>query len=790
MGSSGMDAGDVALGHWWWTSDPVWPWSLPYVGVPVFALLLLLVAGLTIATYLRTRMSIWRLALLLLLRLAALALFAGLCLRPTLAWQDEAVLPSRLLVVVDASRSMNVRDELNNQSRWERVRSLWRNARVQAALERLKEKHHLEVVAYQGAEDLAPLNLDGPAEGRRTEIGAWLQALYQRHNRDRELRGLVLFSDGADNGQRFSALEEAQRWRARGCPVYTFALGSAATSSQVRDIAFVPDHLQVIPDPVYVKGRLTVKALVDAPGFANSRVRLHLLINGQEAAPPRDCLLLKPAENVVEMSCDAPDQAGEVKVTLHLEPLPGEANTDNNTVSTFASITKEGLSILWLEGRKRAFEAVFAIRHALGRDPRFRVHYAELLPGQAPIREEDPLQLRKQHYDVIVLGDLPAERLASYAAGIFGQLRELVAKRKTGLLFLGGVQALGNGGWQQVPEIRELLPVSLGAAGQVEEPVRFRPTPAAFQDYLLGFPGKLEEQLQPWLTIVDRLDGLTPLGEVREGATVYATDEARRPLLVGRTFGSGRVLVFAADSTWKSWRRRPEALKVYERFWQQVLLWLAHQEKASGKVWIEPDRRRWPAGPVSSLGFTIRMRGKSGREDDIGRLQMTARLVDPQGKEKEVPVIFEGGRYRGVYNGPLEAGEYLLRVSAQGTESDGTLLKEDAEARVIVYAEDIETSKVAAAPEFLARLATAAGGRSYSATESELLSFLQQLWRQPVARLQSRPQFWPEWRREPVSVALPDQWSALWQSATLPVFLLFCSLICVEWALRRHWGLV
>jgi uncharacterized membrane protein len=783
----------MMLASAWLTTDPVWPRNSPAVGLLLFAASALLVAGLTVAGYLAARpRRPGRLAVLLGLRLAAVLVVAAVCLRPSLARQDDAALPSRLLVLVDASRSMSISDELNSQTRWQRARAILRNPQVEAALRRLQDRHKLEVVHYQGAEDVRRLDLDGAADGKRTDVGGWLHELFKAHGGDRELRGLLIFSDGADNGTRFPALEEAARWRGLGCPVQPFALGSTTTAPRQRDVAFVPDKVLVTPSPVRVKNRLTVKGVLDAPGFENARVTLRLFLDGKEAAPPKEEFLLKTAGNEVEMSCDAPAKAGEVKVTLKVDPLAGEVSTLNNEVSTFATVTKDGLSVLWVEGKKRAFEAVFAIRHALSRDPRFRVYYAELLrDGRKVEAGADLLDLKKRHYDVIVIGDIPADRFAEGNPGVFARVEKLVKEKQTatGLLMLGGYETFGNGGWPAVPEIVRMMPVGLDEPGQVEGPVRFRPTAAAFTDYVLGAPGNLADRLAPWEAL-PALDGMTRLGRVREKATVYGRDQAGRPVLVGRAYGEGRVLAFAGDTTWRAWRRTPEAIPLYNQFWRQALLWLAHQEKTGGSVVVEPDTRRLPAGNNNRLGFTVRVRGKSGKED-VKDLRVTAKVIGPNKDETEVSVFPEHGEQRGSYWKTNEPGEYLIRVSATGVDADGrTKVSGTAEARVLAYAEDVESLRPAADHDFLARLAAAGGGKLRPAGEAELVRYLDGLNARPVAHSRPRAELWPQWRRDPASHSAGDQAEALWTSGALACFVVFAALLCAEWYLRRRWGLV
>src|SRR5262245_53770056 len=110
------------------TLDPVWPWSVPGAGLLALLAAGGLIVALTVATYLVSRRGKpGRMWAVLALRLAALLVVALLLLRPSFAQEDDSVLPTRLIVLVDASRSMAVNDELNGQSRWDRARALLRH---------------------------------------------------------------------------------------------------------------------------------------------------------------------------------------------------------------------------------------------------------------------------------------------------------------------------------------------------------------------------------------------------------------------------------------------------------------------------------------------------------------------------------------------------------------------------------------------------------------------------------------------------------------------------------------
>jgi len=771
------------------TCDPAWPWSVPEVGLASLAGVALALAALTLWTYLGVRgISLRRILGVLALRLLALLVACVLLLRPSLASQEDTVVPSKLLLLVDASESMNVSDEFNNLSRWDNARRILRSPVIDSLLKQLQSTQKVELVFYQGAEDVRPFDPEGKADGKRTDIGQWLHTLAKTHAGERTLRGLLLFTDGADNGTRFPTLAEAAAWRAMSCPLHPFALGRPTTAPKQHDVALVDLHTE---PAVPVKGKMKVRAVVDAPGFEGSKVNVSLLLDDKLAAPVERVTLAKTNDNEVEVTCNAPERPGEVKVTLRLEPLQGEATTLNNEMSTYVTVTKEGLSILWVEGKKRAYESVFVIRHVLGRDPRFRVYYAENLnEAQPPPAQANWFDFDKQHYDVIVIGDVSATRFARGNPGIFKQISELVRTRGSGLLMLGGYETFANSDWQTMgADLTDLLPVNLDMPGQVDGLVRVEPTPAGLSNY--GYLLRLTDQGNPrdvWDQVLEPLDGMTRLGTVRANATVLATNSGREPVLVGGKHGEGRTLAFGGDTTWKAWRRSLAAIAAYQRFWKQVFLWLARQEAAEGNLRVLPDVRRVAAGNNERLGFTLALTGKGGVPAKDARF--TVKVIGPENDVTDVLTAPEHGQERGSFWKTNAPGEYVIEATGAGKDADGSEVKGTARARFLAYAQDLESLRLGADHDFLARLAAAGGGKFHLAGERELQTYLEELRTQAVAQGRPKADLWPDWRRNPASEGLRDQVSALWMSGALGCFLVFTTLVCLEWFLRRRWGMV
>jgi uncharacterized membrane protein len=549
---------------------------------------------------------------------------------------------------------------------------------------------------------------------------------------EKNLRGLVLLSDGADNGTKFSTLELASQLRGT-CPIFAFGLGRSTTTIKQNDIELT--DIRVDPDPIPVKGRLKATGYVNAPGFENSSVSVSLWLQEVGAKEPKLAatvkqILSKTQRNEIVVTCDAPETAGDIKVTLKIQPLDGEVSVLNNEISTFASVTKEGVSILWVEGKRR-WESKFAI-DSLANDPRFRLYYAVRLNDDKPGSDMASwFDLDKRHYDVIVIGDITAKRLAAGDPDLFRKISIQIVENGTGLLMMGGYQTLGgaedsdwdtNGG-----ALLSLLPVTVSREHlQIDRKVRMQPTRDGLA-YLLRLDDQKKDQL--WNRIFDPLEGANNLGDVRKempGSTIFAQGEDGEPLLVGTVKDRGRILVFAGDTTWLAWRRSREAVAAHARFWKQLMLYLAHQENMDGAVHIALDKRRIVADINERLPFTLKARGKDGQE--VKNPQFTVKVTGPGKEETDVPVTLDGGEYRGYFLKTNAPGNYRLEASVKGKSADGAELSaKPSVAHFLGYAQDRETIRSAADHDLLGKIASASGGQFNLADERKLAALLEEL---------------------------------------------------------------
>ncbi len=755
------------------TADPAWPWWL-------LALVALILVGLTVWTYLGVPRAGRRIGVVIALRLGALLLACVALARPSLASREDLKVPSTLLILIDSSESMTVQDEFNSQSRWDALRRVL--ARCEPTLQQLQEEQNVKVHFYRFAEQVGDFDPKGKADGKRTDYGEALQTLHKRHGGERHFRGLLLLSDGLDNGTRYKTSEEAAKWRASACPLHTFVVGQATTASDRRDV--IVTALTPEPSPVRVKNKLIVHGRIDAPGFENTPVKVRLKINDKEVAVDQ-ITLKRDKDNEVTLTTQAPDNPGEIKVTLSVDGQIGEATLANNEISTYVTVIKEGLRVLYVD-RLRLGEPN-AIRAAL-RDPRINLTmlYRQSEEPLSPA-ERAALDFTKQHYDAIILGDVSARRLSGGDTAVLQGMHEAVRKKGVGLMTIGGYLSFGNSDWQDVKwadpktgeerRFADLFPVELNVSGQDDGDIKLRPTPAGLAYYVMRLSDKPAENGPLWDKL-PALKGYTKMGRVKTGAHLMATGadpKADVPLLVSGQFNEGRTLAFAADTTWR-WRNlglpdKAEGIPLHERFWRQAVLWLAKHDESSSSVWVSLDARRLPSG--AKLGFSAGARGKEGEPLPNARFEAT--ITDPQGGRTTVPVAREGEDYRGTYWKTDVPGEYHVEVRAFAAGQTQPL-EEKATARFLVYQDTTELQRQAADPSFLAKLAATGGGKAYRL--EDLPRLLQEMRSQPLASAKPKTELWPDWRRTQTSGFLPA------------FFLAFVALLSVEWLLRRRWGLV
>ncbi|HVS37454.1 MAG TPA: glutamine amidotransferase [Gemmataceae bacterium] len=804
----------AAIGHAWETSlemtvGGVWLARLAGVGLVLLYVGPMALVGLTATAYLGSGKPPRRIAVILALRTAAFLLAILAILRPSLAVpRDGEGGAAVFYIVVDASKSMTIQDE-SDQRRWDVLMQSLHDAGP--ALDKLQKEQNVHVEFCRFGDKAEPFSPDKPGEpdGKRTRIGAMLHWLAGQ-NGDKRVRGLAVLSDGRDNDdQDVNPFTEAGRWRRLG-PIYTFGFGSKNTPNGQSDVAVA--KVVALPTVVRTKGKITVRATIDARGFENHKVDIHLLlddkevqINKAETSPNgkklsfekvkvlKDLPLPLTTGNKVVMECDAPDRAGEVKVTVKVDPPAGDKNPDDDRRDTIVTVIKGGLNVLLIDKWRREFGVIY---DALAGDQRIQVK--PLLLGGAPAAGDTAklFDFNEQKYDVIIIGDVTAAQMRAIQPTVLDQIREQV-ERGAGFLMIGGYASFGGtpgagphgedvGDWKGTV-IEQILPVDLNVRGQVESRLgsglEMLPTEDGLRLYshVVGLAaGDANAETAAWTNMQNPLglQGANRLAPAGGNATILAqsgeTDPQTNrpyPLLVSRDYGKGRVLAFAGDTT-DHWIHDADSKEKHDRFWRQMVLWLARQDDTNDQLRIEPDVRSIAVG--DDLGFTLRLISKNGQEIQGGRYEVEVIGPGDAGEHHAVTATQEGGEDRGVFR-PKAAGEYVIHAKGRGKDASGQDVNADATARFFAYEEDVEMAEWAADEDFLKKLADE--GRGEYRRGTSLADFLEHL---PPAPAKMKPKMDEK----------PDWNSASWSPFFVLFFVLFTATLAVEWFLRRRWGMV
>jgi hypothetical protein len=263
-------------------------------------------------------------------------------------------------------------------------------------------------------------------------------------------------------------------------------------------------------------------------------------------------------------------------------------------------------------------------------------------------------------------------------------------------------------------------------------------------------------QLLPPLEGANRFRGLAPLANV----LATAAGNEKVPLLVGQSIGNGRVLAFAGDSTWR-WCMRGHETE-HKRFWRQVILWLAKKDESQeANVWLRLAARRYQPG--QRVEFAVGANTSDG--EPIPGVDFQVSVTRPDASQRGVRTSPQGVDQSGAFLETDLPGDYTVAVVAmRGGQRIGA-----AQARFLVYEQDLELENPAADPALLASLANLTGGRALA--PEQLPKFLDELRKQPLAldiETETKATPWDTW----------------------PFMLALVGLMTGEWALRKRWGLV
>lgn len=493
-----------------------------------------------------------------------------------------------------------------------------------------------------------------------TDLDAALQATLARHG---NLRAAVIISDG-DWNQGQPPIRGAGEFRANSIPIHAVATGSA---NHLPDIA-----VYNLGAPTFaVAGKPTrIPYVLRSTLPRDHQTTLTLLASTGEQVQERVTI---PAMGQVESAITwRTSTLGEAKLRLSLPELQEENDKANNLQSATLAVRKEQLRVLIVESVPR-WEYRF-LRNALERDPGVEVDCLLLhpdLPGVGKGRrylEAFPGKAKLSSYDVIFLGDVgrgPSQLNTEDCKN----LGRLVRDQAAGIVFLPGLK--GHQHTLLETDLADLYPVlpdpgrKAGIGSAI--PGRIVLTEDGRKSLLTKLEDEDTANDRVWRTLPGFQWHAAVLRAKAGTATLARHSNARgpdgrTPLLVTKTYGTGKVLYMGTDSAWR-WREGVED-RYHYRFWGQVARWMAYQRKMSeGKalrLFHSPDRPE--AGDVVTLNANVSDPNGEPRQDAV----VTVRIVNQSGRTETVRLRPAGKESWGLFTGsftPTVSGEHKLQMT-------------------------------------------------------------------------------------------------------------------------------
>jgi hypothetical protein len=520
---------------------------------------------------------------------------------PMLELPREDVEPDAVVVLVDRSRSMAVRDgERGPDGRATRESTL--KSVLASAGDAWREPGESRRVSWigfgDGAVELATVSETDPdtrTEASPIETGepdAWRTRLAPaleealRRTTGRPLAGVVILSDGRTEAP--PDRELVRRLVSAAAPVHVIPLGAetpigdaSVARVEAPKRAFVRDAVPVVVrlDNRGRRGDVVVELVDDTSGRVLDSSMIAMNPDGEEML--ETVLTARPGDGVVEGA-----RRWSVRIAGDADLVP-----ENDITSFPIELVDRPLRVLYIEGGPR-WEYRY-LKNLLVRETSIESSVM-LLSADRDFAQEGNTPLARlprdadefAQFDLIVLGDVPAGFLTEARQKA---IRELVERRGGGLVLLGGPRSM-PGTWSE-SALASLVPFSGGFDLERRDgAVMMRPTEEAARLGVLrldeesenGWPVDLSDPDYGWsrLQWVQRIDPerLKPTAEVLAEA-ISADDPTNQsettPLVIGMRYGAGQVLYVATDEIWR-WRYgRGETF--HERFWIQLLRLLGRE---------------------------------------------------------------------------------------------------------------------------------------------------------------------------------------------------------------------
>jgi uncharacterized membrane protein len=740
----------------------------------LFVLIAVAVVVIVGSLWRRRFLGLRRVALIGALQAALAALILCLIWQPVLNVERVRDRQNVLAIAIDNSTSMRYEDEAGKARVTQAITAL-----QNGPLAELGKTFELRFFAFGSG--IKPIeSLDAlPEPEAQSRIGDALLNVLQTAG-SVPLAGVVLISDGAENGRSLSETN-LRNIAAYGVPVHAIGVGPERIENDL-ELAEVDMPSSVAPGAI-----VTADVIVRHSAAATSRLRVY---DHDALLAARDLKLAANANNqadsVTNVRIEFPaGEAGVRDLRFVLEPLAGERNQINNTRRQVLNVPRERRNILYIEGEPR-WEFKF-IRRAVENEKSLRLasvvrttqnkFYRQGIRSSEELANGLPTTAKELfEYDAVIIGSYEAPALTPVQHEL---LKEFVDRRGGSILMLAGRNGLADGGWGSA-SIEQALPIHLPSKRSndfVQAQIKAQLTRYGAESTALRFDPIAEKNTEQWEGLPS-LANYHRLGSLKPGAVELLQAQVERkqvPLLVWQRYGRGSTYVLATASTQRWQMSLPAEDQRHEVFWRQLLHALADQ--APQRAWLKTDRLNYDDETSVHIEADLRDEHFESLTTKAGEQAQVELVVTPeQGKAivqtlQPKKTVQSGGVSDGVSGALFEAslnlpdtGLYKVEMTARvGNKGEQQVFGAASAFRRddnVVEHFDLQQHRAV-----LQRLATDTSGR-----------------------------YWQLDQLNALSAAIPYTKSGIVERQMLPlwnlpiVFLLLLALKLGEWLLRLKWG--
>lgn len=638
-----------------------------YPGVNPVLIFFLFIAAATFVFWIYkmppTDIPRWKKNLMLILRTVFLLLLCLLILKPTLAVNLESSIRRSLIVLIDSSASMQIRDlrkddndlkragiamglldsarglessvdpkiarTLESLSRVEIVRSVLTNENINL-LKRLERDFDLDFMVFgRNARTILPqtnstiivTNEQAHSEAQKklttqqllllkpdepqTAIGDSIRDILSA-KKGKALAGILIISDGANNSGA-SPEDVAQICKDENIPLYLYGTGITSPTDLILVSLFAPEV-------AFAKEETTATVRIKTRGLKGKSSVVRLYLNNY-TVDEKPFNISEDGEQTFTLKF-TPQDKGNFELRAAVEPFSEESVKDNNSLTRQIRIIDQKINVLLVEQSPR-WEYRYLLAKLM-RDRRISFKTILFEADRDVVTMDKEMFLEKFpstreelfKYDLILFGDVEPKY---FDQNQFEMISEFVTRFGGGFIMIAG-KRFSPWAYRKTA-IEKLLPIEFETTGvdivgntYFEKPVRIELTTSGKLSPMLKFSDQDSENQRLWQSLppiywVARVSRAKPAADVLvvDADPSKETRFGKMPILAIQQYGVGQTMFIGTDNTWR-WRKN-EGEKIHEMFWMQILQRMALPKLLGGtkKTQLSCDKQTYLPGEKISI---------------------------------------------------------------------------------------------------------------------------------------------------------------------------------------------